>query len=207
MGRHRFCVNDYRRINAEVTIRIVISPPRIDDTWMFETEPMVLIRLERSGYWQVEVQPRNKEKRRQPSPEPGHLADLRWTEEIEKSFNSLNMAYDSVPVLTHPRTDKEFILDTDASNEGIGAVLSQKIGNEECVKSLTSARAWEPEGQDSSLGSKDCKNMTLKSSIEEEPLTEMQMRSLEDPVKGVAKTLHECRKKFGMETDISVFNN
>ncbi|GBN99943.1 hypothetical protein AVEN_80574-1 [Araneus ventricosus] len=36
-------------------------------------------------------------------------------------------------VLTYPRTDKEFILDTDASHEGAGAVLSQKIGNEECV--------------------------------------------------------------------------
>ncbi|GBO33508.1 hypothetical protein AVEN_248894-1 [Araneus ventricosus] len=37
------------------------------------------------------------------------------------------------PVLTYSWTDNEFILDTDASHKGTGAVLSQKIGNEECV--------------------------------------------------------------------------
>ncbi|GBM33373.1 Retrovirus-related Pol polyprotein from transposon 297, partial [Araneus ventricosus] len=55
------------------------------------------------------------------------------TEECEKSFNSLKQALITSPVLTYPRTDKEYILVTDASNEGKGAVLSQKIGNEECV--------------------------------------------------------------------------
>ncbi|GBN95947.1 Retrovirus-related Pol polyprotein from transposon 297 [Araneus ventricosus] len=60
-------------------------------------------------------------------------SNFNWTEECEKSFNSLKQALITSPVLTYPRTDKEFILDTDASNEGIGAVLSQKIGNEECV--------------------------------------------------------------------------
>ncbi|GBM04383.1 Retrovirus-related Pol polyprotein from transposon 297 [Araneus ventricosus] len=60
-------------------------------------------------------------------------SNFNWTEECEKSFNSLKQALITSPVLTYLRTDKEFILDTDASNEGIGAVLSQKIGNEECV--------------------------------------------------------------------------
>ncbi|GBN70184.1 Retrovirus-related Pol polyprotein from transposon 297 [Araneus ventricosus] len=60
-------------------------------------------------------------------------SNFNWTEECEKSFNILKQALITSPVLTYPRTDKEFILDTDASNEGIGAVLSQKIGNEECV--------------------------------------------------------------------------
>ncbi|GBN00416.1 hypothetical protein AVEN_8972-1, partial [Araneus ventricosus] len=55
------------------------------------------------------------------------------TEDCEKSFNSLKQAMTTSPVLTYPRTNKEFILDTVASNEGTGAVLSQKIGNEECV--------------------------------------------------------------------------
>ncbi|GBM33848.1 Retrovirus-related Pol polyprotein from transposon 297, partial [Araneus ventricosus] len=60
-------------------------------------------------------------------------SNFNWTEECEKSFNSLKQAFSTYPVLTYPRTDKEFILDTNASNKGIGAVLSQKIGNEECV--------------------------------------------------------------------------
>ncbi|GBN04797.1 Retrovirus-related Pol polyprotein from transposon 297 [Araneus ventricosus] len=46
---------------------------------------------------------------------------------------------------TYPRTDKEFILNTDASNEGIGAVLSQKIGNEECVIAYFSKSLGKPE--------------------------------------------------------------
>ncbi|GBN99165.1 Retrovirus-related Pol polyprotein from transposon 297, partial [Araneus ventricosus] len=49
------------------------------------------------------------------------------------------------PVLTYPRTDEEFILDTDASNEEIGAVLSQKIGNEECVIVYFSKSLGKPE--------------------------------------------------------------
>ncbi|GBN12768.1 Retrovirus-related Pol polyprotein from transposon 297, partial [Araneus ventricosus] len=60
-------------------------------------------------------------------------SNFNWTEECEKSFNSLKQALTSSPILTYPRTDKDFILDTDASNEGIGAVLSQNIGNEERV--------------------------------------------------------------------------
>ncbi|GBM86407.1 Retrovirus-related Pol polyprotein from transposon 297 [Araneus ventricosus] len=50
------------------------------------------------------------------------------------------------PVLIYPRTDKEFILDTDASNEGTGALLSLKFGNEECVIAYFSRSLCNPEG-------------------------------------------------------------
>ncbi|GBO33123.1 Retrovirus-related Pol polyprotein from transposon 297 [Araneus ventricosus] len=60
-------------------------------------------------------------------------SNFNWTDECEKSFNSLKQALTSSPIWTYPRTDKDFILDTDASNEGIGAVLSQNTGNEERV--------------------------------------------------------------------------
>ncbi|GBM18137.1 Retrovirus-related Pol polyprotein from transposon 297 [Araneus ventricosus] len=72
-------------------------------------------------------------------------SNFNWTEECEKSSNSLKQALITSPVLTYPRTDKEFILDTDASNEGIGAVLSQKIGNEECVIAYFSKSLGKPE--------------------------------------------------------------
>ncbi|GBL83023.1 Transposon Ty3-G Gag-Pol polyprotein [Araneus ventricosus] len=72
-------------------------------------------------------------------------SNFNWTEECEKSFNGLKQALITSPVLTDPRTDKEFILDTDASNEGIGAVLSQKIGNEECIIAYFSKSLGKPE--------------------------------------------------------------
>ncbi|GBO15220.1 Retrovirus-related Pol polyprotein from transposon 297 [Araneus ventricosus] len=58
-------------------------------------------------------------------------SNLNWTNECEKSFNSLKQTLTSAPILTYLRIEKHFILDTDASNEGIGAMLSQNIGNEE----------------------------------------------------------------------------
>ncbi|GBM68306.1 Transposon Ty3-I Gag-Pol polyprotein [Araneus ventricosus] len=72
-------------------------------------------------------------------------SNFNWTDECEKSFNSLKQALTSSPILTYPRTDKEFILDTDASNEGIGAVLSQNTGNEERVIAYFSKSLGKPE--------------------------------------------------------------
>ncbi|GBM42712.1 Retrovirus-related Pol polyprotein from transposon 297 [Araneus ventricosus] len=67
------------------------------------------------------------------------------TDECEKSFNSLKQALTSTPILTYPRIDKDFILDTAASNEGIGALLSQNIGNEERVIAYFSKSLGKPE--------------------------------------------------------------
>jgi len=48
-----------------------------------------------------------------------------WTEETEKAFLDLKERLCRAPVLAYPDVGRQFILDCDASNEGLGAVLSQ----------------------------------------------------------------------------------
>ena len=50
---------------------------------------------------------------------------IEWTEDCKKSFGSLKKALTSKPTLVPPNYSNQFILHTDASNRGIGAVLSQ----------------------------------------------------------------------------------
>ncbi|GFT80534.1 retrovirus-related Pol polyprotein from transposon 297 [Trichonephila clavipes] len=54
-------------------------------------------------------------------------------------------ALTSVPVLAYPEIGKQFILDTDASHESIGAVLSQEIDGQECVIAYFSKYLSRPE--------------------------------------------------------------
>ncbi|CAG2242289.1 unnamed protein product [Mytilus edulis] len=48
-----------------------------------------------------------------------------WTEECQQSFEELKTTLISAPILAYPTREDLFILDTDASNDGMGAVLSQ----------------------------------------------------------------------------------
>ena len=48
-----------------------------------------------------------------------------WSAEVQQSFGALKSALTSPPVLAMPSDEGDFTLDTDASNESIGAVLSQ----------------------------------------------------------------------------------
>ena len=50
---------------------------------------------------------------------------LNWDIETEKNFNMLKEKLTSPPILSYPTRTGQFILDTDASHEGMGAVLSQ----------------------------------------------------------------------------------
>ena len=50
---------------------------------------------------------------------------FQWTSQCNQSFVSLVNHLSSPPILAFPCFDRPFILDTDASNDGIGAVLSQ----------------------------------------------------------------------------------
>jgi hypothetical protein len=57
-----------------------------------------------------------------------------WNEEQENAFQTLKQKLVSQPILRYPDFTKEFILTTDASNEGAGAVLSQgEVGKDRPV--------------------------------------------------------------------------
>ena len=51
---------------------------------------------------------------------------VRWTPKCEQAFRTLLESLCSKPVLKSPDFDRTFILQTDASDRGIGAVLSQR---------------------------------------------------------------------------------
>ena len=50
---------------------------------------------------------------------------IKWTSECEKAFEDLKIALCSDPVLRNPDSDKAFVLQPDASERELGAVLSQ----------------------------------------------------------------------------------
>uniref|UniRef100_A0A8C6M7M4 Gypsy retrotransposon integrase-like protein 1 n=1 Tax=Nothobranchius furzeri TaxID=105023 RepID=A0A8C6M7M4_NOTFU len=58
---------------------------------------------------------------------------FQWSEECQEVFEKLKTCLITAPVLTYPDPKKSFILDTDASEVGIGAVLSQVEGETEQV--------------------------------------------------------------------------
>ena len=63
-----------------------------------------------------------------------HSKVFGWTDECEDSFKTLKTELTETPILTHPDFSLPFILDTDASHQAVGAVLSQvQDGNEKVV--------------------------------------------------------------------------
>ena len=56
-----------------------------------------------------------------------------WDETCQTAFEELKVHLTSAPVLAYPKIEAKFILDTDASDVAIGAVLSQKFDEREHV--------------------------------------------------------------------------
>ncbi|CAC5356335.1 unnamed protein product [Mytilus coruscus] len=84
-----------------------------------------------------------------------------WTKDCEAAFTKLKNTLMSTPVLAYPNPQLPFILDTDVSNVGIGAVLSQvqdgqekaiAFGNKFLLRTDHSSLRWlfnfkDPQGQ------------------------------------------------------------
>ena len=51
---------------------------------------------------------------------------FQWNSQCQDAFDKLKERLVSSPVLAYPKNDVTYILDTDASLFGVGAILSQK---------------------------------------------------------------------------------
>ena len=68
-----------------------------------------------------------------------------WTNSCQQAFEALKTALTQTPILVLPTVDDDFILDTDASNVGIGAVLSRTKDGKEQVIAFFSRALSKPE--------------------------------------------------------------
>ena len=73
-------------------------------------------------------------------------SNFEWTIECQHAFDKLHACLVSSPVLSYPDYSRRFVLDTDASDTGIGAVLSQvKDDGSEVVTAYASRSLSRPE--------------------------------------------------------------
>ncbi len=54
---------------------------------------------------------------------------LPWNEGATHAFNQLKQRFTTAPILHHPNPELPFIVEVDASNTGLGAILSQRLGS------------------------------------------------------------------------------
>ena len=53
---------------------------------------------------------------------------MRWSAEAGRAFSRLKELFTDAPVLAHPDPSLAFIVEVDASEAGVGAMLSQRLG-------------------------------------------------------------------------------
>jgi len=75
----------------------------------------------------------------------GRMHDSGGGPEQEEAFNQLKKRLTSAPILGMPRDEGTYYLDTDASDIGLGAVLSQEQDGHEVVLAYTSRTLSKPE--------------------------------------------------------------
>ncbi|GBG72918.1 hypothetical protein CBR_g12639 [Chara braunii] len=142
-GEFRMCV-DYRGLN-KITRKSTEPLPRIDDLLDMVQGCTIFSKIDlKSGYHQIEMVEGDVHKTafktrkfiKNFSAIAAPLTDLTkkdtsflWTSECQEAFTRLKEALIRAPVLKLPDPTLPFVLTTDASQYGVGAVLQQDDGN------------------------------------------------------------------------------
>ena len=94
------------------------------------------------------------------------LTEFMWSKECQEGFDALKNALTTAPVLAYPDYTQPFILETDASLKGLGAVLSQKGKDGEVrVIAYASRSLWPSERFMCDYSSTKIELMALKWSV------------------------------------------
>ena len=94
------------------------------------------------------------------------LTKFVWSKECQEGFDALKHALTTAPVLAYPDYTQPFILETDASLKGLGAVLSQKgKDGEVCIIAYASQSLRPSERSMHDYGSTKIELMALKWSV------------------------------------------
>ncbi|KAL0185566.1 hypothetical protein M9458_017236, partial [Cirrhinus mrigala] len=95
----------------------------------------------------------------------GKPKKLKWTEEASLAFASLKERFTSAPILKHPDPNLTFVVEVDASDCGIGAVLSQRHGQPGKLYPCAFSRKLTSAESHYDVGNKEL--LSMKAAIEE----------------------------------------
>lgn len=91
---------------------------------------------------------------------------FQWTPQAEKAFQCLKERFTTAPVLTVPDPQRQFVVEVDASNEGVGAVLSQRSAKDNRMHPCAYlSRKLTPAEKNYDVGNKEL--LAVKAALEE----------------------------------------
>ncbi|KAK2908400.1 hypothetical protein Q8A73_009473 [Channa argus] len=94
------------------------------------------------------------------------IAPFRWTEKAEGAFTQLKEQFTSPPILSQPDTSRQFVVEVDASEVGVGAVLSQRSeGDQKLRPCAFFSRQLSPAERNYSVGDREL--LAIKLALEE----------------------------------------
>uniref|UniRef100_A0A3P9IIZ6 Gypsy retrotransposon integrase-like protein 1 n=1 Tax=Oryzias latipes TaxID=8090 RepID=A0A3P9IIZ6_ORYLA len=88
-----------------------------------------------------------------------------WNEEAEKAFSELKRRFSTAPILTQPDPSKQFIVEVDASESGVGAVLSQRASDNKIHPCAYFSRKLTPAERNYDIGNREL--LAVKVALEE----------------------------------------
>ena len=97
-----------------------------------------------------------------------HFGKVRfvWDKATEKAFCKLKSRFVSAPILIHPDPKSQFVVDVDASNVGVGAILSQcPAGDSKVHPCAFYSHQLSPAEQNYDIGNKEL--ISVKLALEE----------------------------------------